>query len=183
MLARRDWTGLLAALLLAGCATVADDAPVATFDELTGESLLHPALPTTLHAERPGLSVIGKDYLALSPVTVSGRGAPVTYLWCSLSSSIDRAITGAPAPDIDAIVLLVDDVPMALNLEPWAKAATALPFDERHGPGIAFAARVTASQLGKIVAARELAAYVVEAGSHSPRFTVAEDTRADWASF
>ena len=72
---------------------------------------------------------------------------------------------------------------MALRLEPWANAATAMPFDARHGPGIAFAARVTASQLGKIMAAGDLAAYVVETGSHSPRFTVAEDTRTDWADF
>jgi hypothetical protein len=173
-------TCLLAAIAVAGCATMDESSQVSTFDEQTGESLTHPAEPLTLQAERPGLSVIGKDYLALSPVTVSGRGAPATWLWCSLTSSIDRGITGAPAPEIESIVLIVDEVPMALRLEPWSKAATTRPFDPPAGMQTTFAVRITDSQLARIVGARELGAYVVETGRHSPRFAMAQDTRAGW---
>jgi hypothetical protein len=177
------FSAALVLLAVAGCAFVDDPAPAASFDAVTGESLAHPAAPTTFVAERPGLSVIGRDYLRLSPVTVSGRGAPVTYLWCALSSSIDRDLKAVREPNVESIVLLVDEVPMSLTLEPWSEAATASPYGPPAGEERNFAARVTQSQLDRIVASAHLEAWIVEADAPSSRFALAEDSRGGWLSY
>ena len=168
---------------LTGCAMLERPAPSSSFDATTGESLSHPAAPTTFVAERPGLSAIGRDYLSVSPVTVSGRGAPVTWLWCGLSSSIDRELKGAQLPEVDSIVLLVDDVPMALELEPWSKAASAPPYGPAAAPELSFAARVTQSQLDRIVASSTLEAWIVDADAPSLRYTLNRDSREGWRSY
>lgn len=175
---------MLIALLLTGllgaCGSVERLASVSAFDATTGESLTHPPSPVVLRTERPGLSAVGKDYLTLSPVTVSGRGATATYLWCALSSSIDRAITGAALPEIRSIVLVVDDVPMRLDIEPWSNAARQAPFQLPVEPHTSFAARVTESQLARIATSAELLAYVADAGAESPAYRIGRDTRGEW---
>jgi hypothetical protein len=173
----------LVLLAAAGCALVGDPAPSTSFDAATGESLAHPATPTTFVAERPGLSVIGRDYLRVSPVTVSGRGAPVTYLWCAFTSSIDRDLKAARQPDVESIVLLVDDVPMSLTLEPWSEAANASPYGAPAGEERNFAARVTQSQLHRIVASTRLEAWTVDANAPSSRYALTDDSREGWLSY
>jgi hypothetical protein len=182
-MAAMRFSAALFLLAAAGCALVDDTAPSASFDAMTGESLAHPAAPTTFVAERPGLSVIGRDYLRVSPVTVSGRGAPVTWLWCALSSSIDRDLRAARQPEVESIVLLVDDVPMSLTLEPWSEAATASPYGPPAGEERNFAARVTQSQLDRIVASAHLEAWIVEADAPSSRYALTDDSRGGWLSY
>ena len=177
-------SAVLLLFAMSGCALVDDrPAPSSSFDTTTGELLSHPAAPTTFVAERPGLSAIGRDYLSVSPVTVSGRGAPVTWLWCELSSSIDRDLKGARAPEVDSIVLVVDDVPMALELEPWSSAASAAPYGRTRAPAQSYAARVTQSQLDRIVASSTLEAWTVEADAPSSRYTLDRDSREGWHSY
>ncbi len=170
---------LLPGLLLA-CATAESPASVSAFDETTGESLMHPPRPVVLLTKRPGLSAVGKDYLALSPVTVSGRGATSTWLWCAVSSSIDRTITGAPAPDVTSIVLVVDEVPMQLDIAPWSEAAGQSPFDLPADTHASFAARITGSQLRKIAMSTNLQAYVADTTARSRPYTLSLDHRGDW---
>jgi len=176
-------SAVLMLLTMSGCALLEQPAPSSSFDATTGELLAHPAAPTTFVAERPGLSAIGRDYLSVSPVTVSGRGAPVTWLWCELSSSIDRDLKGARAPDVDSIVLVVDDVPMALDLEPWSNAASTEPYGPKADAELRYAARVTQSQLDRIVASSMLEAWIVEAHAPSSRYTLDRDSRAGWLNY
>lgn len=164
--------------LLSGCAGTGPSSTVSAFDERTGESLMHPAAPLTLASAQPGLSAIGRDYLALCPVTVSGRGAPATYIWLSLSSSIDRAITGAAVPEVRSIVLLVDDVPMTLELEPWSDAARTQPFGAP--AGASYAARITNSQLQRIAGSNDLRAVLVQPDARTTQYALGDDTRANW---
>lgn len=171
-------SSVILASLLAGCAGTAETPAVSSFDERTGESLVHPALPLTLATAQPGLSAVGRDYLALSPVTVSGRGAPVTYIWLALSSSIDRTLTGAKPPEVRAIVLLLDDVPMTLDLEPWSAAAGSQPFATASGDS--YAARITNSQLQRIAGAGDLRALLVEPDAQTTTYSLGTDTRASW---
>ncbi len=166
--------------LLAACATADPLSSVSVFDQTSGESLMHPPRPVVLLTKRPGLSVVGKDYLALSPVTVSGRGATSTWLWCALSSSIDRTMSGAPAPDVTSIVLLVDDVPMRLDIEPWSEAARQSPFELPADAHESFAARITGSQLRRIANSTNLEAYVADTSARSRPYTLSLDHRSDW---
>jgi hypothetical protein len=159
---------LLVAGLLAGCSSVERLSSVSAFDDETGESLTHPPRPVVLQTERPGLSAVGKDYLALSPVTVSGRGATATWLWCALSSSIDRGITGAAVPEVRSIILIVDDVPMKLDIEPWSNAARQAPFRLPIEAHTSFAARITASQLARIATSENLSANVAHGTAEAP---------------
>lgn len=176
-------SAVLLLFAISGCALLEQPAPSSSFDATTGEMLSHPAAPTTFVAERPGLSAIGRDYLSVSPVTVRGHGAPVTWLWFGLSSSIDRDLKGARAPEVDSIVLVVDDVPMALDLEPWSNAASSAPYGPAAAPELIFAARVTQSQLDRIVASSTLEAWIVEADAPSSRYTLDRDSRAGWHDY
>jgi hypothetical protein len=171
---------LLLASLLGGCGSVERLATVSAFDEETGESLTHPPRPVVLQTERPGLSAVGKDYLTLSPVTVSGRGATVTWLWCALSSSIDRDLTGAAAPEVRSLVLIVDDVPMRLDIESWSTAARQEPFRLPVAAHSTFAARITASQLARIATSETLAAYVADDAAEVPAYRLSRDYRSEW---
>ena len=164
--------------LVSACAGTGRPDAVSSFDERTGESLIHPALPLTLATAQPGLSAVGRDYLALCPVTVSGRGAPVTWIWLSLSSSIDRTITGAPEPDVRSIVLLVDGVPMTLDLEPWSAAAGTQPFGTVAADS--YAARITNTQLQRIAGSGDLRALLVDPDTQTTEYALGTDTRASW---
>jgi hypothetical protein len=171
---------LLVAGLLAGCSSVERLSSVSAFDDETGESLTHPPRPVMLQTERPGLSAVGKDYLALSPVTVSGRGATATWLWCALSSSIDRGITGAAVPEVRSIILIVDDVPMKLDIEPWSNAARQAPLRQPIEAHTSFAARITASQLARIATSEKLSAYVADGTAEAPAYRLSRDYRSEW---
>lgn len=170
----------LGAGLLGACGSVERLASVSAFDAETGESLSHPPRPVVLQMERPGLSAVGKDYLSLSPVTVSGRGATATWLWCALSSSIDRGITGVAAPEVRSIVLVVDDVPMKLDIEPWSNAARQAPFHLPIEAHTSFAARMTESQLARIATSEKLFAYVADGGAEASAYRLSGDYRSEW---
>jgi hypothetical protein len=171
---------ILVTALLSACGSVQRLANVSAFDEESGESLTHPPRPIVLQTERPGLSAVGKDYLSLSPVTVSGRGATVTWLWCALSSSIDRGITGAAAPEVRSIVLIVDDVPMKLDIGAWSTAARQEPFRLPIAAHTTFAARITASQLERIATSETLSAYVADDAAEAPAYRLSRDYRNEW---
>lgn len=171
----------LIAALSAGCANKPASPFTQHVDEHSGESLASTVEPTRFVAERPALSLVGKDYLFAAPVRVSSFDAPRTYLWFAVGSSIDRRITGATIPDVRTIVLLVDDMPMTFDLESWSEVTASEPFELDVEHYTSYGARVTGSQLRRIAAANSLRAFVADADSRSPTFVIADGVHQAWA--
>ncbi len=172
---------IFVSVLSAGCAGK-PTSPYSQFvDERSGESLTSTIEPTRFVAERPALSRVGKDYLYAAPVRVSGADGPRTYLWFGVGSSIDRRITGAAIPDVSRIVLIVDDMPMTLDLTSWSQVTASDPFALGVEHYTSYGARVTASQLRRIAAAESLRAFVADADSRSPTFVVVDGVHEAWA--
>ena len=136
-----------------------------------------------LAAERPGLSAVGKDYLFVGPMTVNREGARRSYLWFAVGTTIDRHITGADKPQLDTIVLLVDDTPMTFDLVPWDNAADASPYPMAIDSYVSYAARVTSSQVRQLANASVLQAYLTDENGRSPVYSVVQGQASDWLSY
>ncbi len=164
-----------------GCASHSSSPYTQLIDERSGESMTSTIEPTRFVAERPALSRVGKDYLYAAPVRVSGPDGPGTYLWFAVGSSIDRRITGAGIPDVRQIVLIVDEMPMTLDLTNWSQITASDPFalDVEHYTS--YGARVTTSQLRRIASAGSLRAFVADTDDRSPTYTVANGVHQTWA--
>ena len=152
-------------------------------DERSGESFTQSSEPLRLVATRPALSRVGKDYLFLAPVLVSGSREPQKYLWFSFGSSIDRRITGAEQPVVNSIVLVLDGTPMTFDLLPWPEIASSRPFETSVKHHASFGARVTTSQLQRLSAARELAAFVTNNDHRSPKYVLVAGEYGAWSDF
>lgn len=165
-------------LLVTGCASQKGSTTA-----LDAVALSHPPEPVALLAPRPGLSIVGKDYLYAAPVTVNRQGGLKEYLWFALGSTTDRVLTNTAEPRLETIVLVVDGMPMTFDLVPWAEASGEPPFDLGVLDRGAYGARVTRSQIRRIAAATSLEAYVTDADNRSPTYVLAEGSMEGWQSY
>ena len=133
-----------------------------------------------LAAGRPGLSAVGKDFLFAGPMTVNRNGVQRRYLWFALGTTVDRRLTGASEPDLESVVLLVDDTPMNFELTPWNNAADAQPYALPFASQQSYAARVTASQIRALANAKHVEGYVTDAAGRSPAYTLVHGDPASW---
>ncbi len=175
--------GLLAALSLQGCAGTPDNGVVADVDESTGDSLARPKEPLRLATTRPALSTVGKDYLLIAPVAVSGSVHRGLYLWFAIGSTVDRELHGLSAPGIDRIVLLVDGMPMSFDLVDWSERSGVEPYRVPVKTHRSFAARVTRNQLERIRSADALSAWVTNPSQRSPDYELVRGHPSDWNTF
>lgn len=174
---------LLVVAALAGCSGTPTGPIESVVNDQTGESFAYAREPVHLVAVRPGLSSVGKDYLIVSPVSSNAGGQANTYLYFALASSIDRVLTGAPAPGFDSVVLKVDDTLMTFELEPWSDIANAEPMRLDVRLRASYATRVTRSQLARIAGAETLSAYVTDTAHRSPVYNYSRGSYAEWNQF
>lgn len=170
-------------LCLAACASQEPPSVVSDFDDLTGVSLARPREPVRMLAPRPGLSLVGKDYLFTGPVSVSTAGTPHTFLWFALGSTIDRPHTGARLPTFKTIVVRVDDSLMTFDLIPWSSASKSDPYELPVAVHASYAAKITNSQIRQLAQASRLAAYVTDEDDRSPLYELVDGELADWLAF
>lgn len=175
----------VAAVVVSGCAWLPgmsnEPAAVAATPRAaieSGMSATSSAGPIWLAAQRPGLSVIGKDFLFAGPVVINRDGAQRRYLWFSVATTVDRRITGAAEAEIESVVLLVDDTPMTFDLVPWGGDAE--PYELPFAAQRSYSARVTQSQIRQIASAASLDAFVTDAEGRSPTYTLVQGDPADW---
>lgn len=171
---------ILITIALAACGTQPASEFAQYVDDQTGESFTHAREPIRMTAAQPALSRVGKDYLFVAPVTLSGRAAPQDYLWFGIGSSTDRQITGTRRPEVTSVVLLVDDLPMTFDIVPWSSLAASEPFELGVEHYTSYGARVTASQLQKIASATALGGFVIDANERSPRYEATAGTALQW---
>lgn len=174
---------LVSAVTAFGCAGAPTSAFVQEVDESTGESFTRAREPLRMSALRPALSRVGRDYLFVAPVSVSGTGPPQNYIWFAFGSSVDRHLTGAPLPEVNTIVLVVDDMPMTFDLVQWSEIASSEPFSVGVEHYMSYSARVTQSQLRRIASATELSAYVTNADYRSPAYELVSGDHLSWSDF
>ena len=173
------WTvALLAAL--GGCAWLSDPQERAAVVTEAGVSPLDSERAVWLAAPRPGLSVAGKDYLFVGPMRVNRDGVRQAYLWFGFGTTLDRRLTGAPKPELDAVVLMVDGAPMSFDLIAWDDGADASPYPLPIESDVSYAARVTASQMRQLAYAVDLGAYVTDAEGRSPLYSLVRGSPGDW---
>lgn len=168
-------------ILTTACGTQPPSAFVQLLDDESGESFTRSREPLRMVAPRPALSRVGKDYLFVAPVSVAGLGMPQNHLWFGFGSTLDRRLTGAPLPDVNAIVLVVDDIPMTFDIVNWSDVASSEPFDLDVEYYASFGAKVTRSQLRRISSATELSAFVTNLEHRSPIYAWSEGEYADWS--
>ncbi|MEM8981894.1 MAG: hypothetical protein AAGC71_02615 [Pseudomonadota bacterium] len=151
----------------------------------TGGGVTHikPREPLTFVAKQPGYAVPGADYVFVAPVAVSRRGRLKHYLWLGARSTIDRRLIGVPVPNVTSIVVIADEQPIRLDLEPWENASQAPAFS----PGLivtdTLAARVTTSQLRWLAKASTVSIVLVDAAGRETRFDANQDTQAVFGAF
>ncbi len=174
---------LLATILLGACASKRADTIVADVDERTGESFTRLDEPLRLATSRPGLSVVGRDYLLMAPVMLTGSAEGGRYLWFALGTTLDRPLYGAPEPGFDRIVLVVDDMPMTFALDEWRDKAESEPYDIPMRASRSFGSRATASQIRRIANSTTLSAYVTNPEHRSPRYELVRGEPRDWLEF
>jgi hypothetical protein len=174
---------LAIAVAISACAGQPPAPFVQRVDDASGESLTHARQPLRMIAVRPALSRVGKDYLFVAPVSVSGRGAPQDYLWFAFGSTLDRHLVGMDVPRVKTIVLVVDDMPMTFDLAAWPEVSTSRPFDLGVEHYLSFGAKITGSQLRRISAANSLTAYVTDGANRSPSYELSDGSFNSWAAF
>lgn len=167
----------------AGCVSGGGDKIVREVDDRTGHSFTRVREPLRLATVQPWLSRVGKDYLLVAPVVVSGTDRNGQYLWLALGTTIDRTITNAAPRQFNRIVLVVDGMPMTFDLEHWQKTASSEPFKVSIKLTDSFSARLTDSQLKRIAGAETLSAYVTNAEHRSPEYGLVHGSPADWLEF
>ncbi|HHQ15190.1 MAG TPA: hypothetical protein ENK16_09170 [Chromatiales bacterium] len=107
------WSGVIAAVLLTGCAGTPSVPQAGQYlDERTGVTVEHLAQPAVFYREAPMLAVHARDYLSVAPLILSQAGQRDYLLWVYRWSTIDRR--GSPEP-VRSFILLVDSEPMELQ--------------------------------------------------------------------
>lgn len=169
-------------MLTTACSTQPPSPFVQMVDDNSGESFTRSREPLRMVAPRPALSRVGKDYLFVAPVSVAGLGSPQNYIWFGFGSTLDRRLTGAPLPNVNAIVLVVDNVPMTFDIVAWSDVASSEPFDLDVESYASFGAKITRSQLRRISSASNLSAFVTNLEHRSPTYAMSEGEYSDWSS-
>ncbi len=165
----------LVVLLLCGCQSV----PMEEFAEVHLNTV---DKPLVLSADQPGLSANGDDYLFIAPVSVWHQHGTRHFLWLGYGSTIDRSIQGLTSPSVSDIVLMIDGAPMALTLAPWREVAPNQPYVVDVPILGTQSARVTLSQLERIVNGQALHAKVIFNSSTSEvTFLQAQNNAPDWS--
>lgn len=170
---------LAAALLLGACS--GGPSVRSSTDSATGVTVVSMSEPVVLARQQRNLAEAARDYLYLGPVGLSERGRYQQYLWLGLGSTIDRSLAAVSFPDPTTVVLILDGVPMALNIEDWPAEGT-LPYDVSVETELSLAARVTQSQLQRIAIANEVEAVVELDGGAFHRFVRWTGDRNQWSS-
>ncbi|MGI9233232.1 MAG: hypothetical protein ACR2RD_06340 [Woeseiaceae bacterium] len=174
---------LMLILSTSACSSQPPAPIVQTVDDSSGESLTHSREPLRMVALRPALSRVGKDYLFVAPVSVSGRGTPQDYLWFAFGSTLDRRLAGTPIPAVKTIVLFVDEMPMTFDLAAWPELSSSQPFELDVEHYMSFGAKITASQLRRIASANALRAYVTDGANRSPTYELSDGSFVAWSAF
>ncbi len=174
---------LMMSWLLAACAGQSASRVVADVDESTGDSFLRPDKPVRLATEQPALSTVGKDYLLVAPVSVSGSVHRGLYLWFAIGTTVDRDLQDLPEPGFDRIVLLVDGMPMTFDLVDWSERARGEPYRMPMKTLRTFASRVTVSQLDRIRSATDVSAWVTNPEHRSPDYLIVRGHPSEWDAF
>lgn len=157
--------------------------PLSEIDAGGGITHVRPQTPSKFTAMQPGLAVPGADFLFVAPVGVSRRGALKHYLWLGARSTVDRGITGAKTPTIDAVILIADGTPVRLDVEPWEQASEAEVFDTGLLVTDTLAARVTMSQLDWLARATAIDIVTVDSTGRETRYASRDDFKPVFGSF
>ena len=155
-----------------------------TFNEMPPEGSIHVNTVEdvlTLVAPRPGLTALGNDYLFIAPVSIWYTRGTRHFLWLGLGSTIDRELTGLTAPLPEDIILMVDEIPMDIEIKPWSEFADTTPYDVNTPLYSAYGARMTLSQLDRIASAQNVQAEISSTVGQSTNFTPGENDNFDWS--
>ena len=172
---------LTTALLLGACGTTPER--LSTVDAGGGITHIKPREPARYVARQPGLAVPGADFLFVSPVAVSRRGVLKHYLWLGARSTVDRKLTGARTHAIDEIVIMIGDKPMRLDIEPWSEASETEAFETGLILTATYAARVTKSQLDRLVESSPQEIIVIDERGREIRYRSRELTADVYDAF
>ena len=171
---------LLTVLAMSGCAS----APVveSRFDEQTGLTLVWLDEPVVLAYTVPRVATTARDYAYLGPLQLNRLGEIESYVWVGVASTLDRAAIDEQPPALTHLVLLLDGVPMQLQLEPWTEGVeppyvipAPLLFSQQ--------ARVAGDQLQRIASARRVEARFTTADGVDRRYTLWRGDYSAWNQF
>jgi hypothetical protein len=182
MLFVRLLAGVLLATLFVGCAGKQTRSDVREYlDKATGATVTRVKDPATFVHEVPGLASSGRDYVYLAPLAVNRGGARTYWLWLGIWSTVDRQARDERASplSIGPLLILADDEPIELNLQPAASNPTGIrmPYATPVTTNQTYLARVTRSQLQRLGHARVLTLTDSPAGG-TARFWRSDDRTA-----
>ena len=106
----------LSTLSISGCASQQQGLSE-RLDERTGVTTTALDSPITLVRQAPDLAVGSRDYAFVGPVEVNRMGKRSYYLWIGLASTVDRARTREVPPRPVSLSMIVDGVPLVIELE------------------------------------------------------------------
>jgi hypothetical protein len=166
------------AALLAGCAS---EAPLESSLDSQGRTEVRATSVLTLARPTPRFSEAARDYLYLAPVEVNEMGLRRHYLWLGLATTVDRAWLWAESSEPATLVLVLDDVPIALPLAPWDAAAPG--FTTAAPTYSTLRAQVTLDELERLATASAIRIELVSTTGAREPFALWRGEWADWLPF
>jgi hypothetical protein len=165
---------------LAGCAS---EAPLESRLDESAATWIRMDSAVTWARPAPRLAgAAARDYLYLAPVEGNRMGAREHYLWVGLGTTVDRGWPWAAPESAATLLLVLDDMPLALPLTAWDAAAAPL-YDTPAPVYAALRARVTLDQLERIANAQSLEVEIVSEQGAVARYDLWGGAWADWNAF
>lgn len=108
----------LSACLLAACASSLPPF-VEKMDPLTSTTLTYGSTPMVLYRDDPARAAHARNFVSLGPLQANRSGHYQYFLWLGIWNT-NQSLSAAERRDgFDAIILLVDGEPMALEIAGW----------------------------------------------------------------
>lgn len=175
-------SALLLVFALGGCAST-ERAVDSRFDQRTGLTWVTVNEAVVLARATPRLATSARDYAYLGPVEINRMGEREHYLWLGLASTVDRGLAGEQPHPARTLLIIVDALPMALALEPWASATGDPPYVVKTPLYAIHRARVSVDQISRIARAQSVEVHLISEGERSARYELWAGEWPAWTVF
>lgn len=114
--------GLLAALLLAACASPGA-AVHEKLDPQTAVTVAFSNTPLVLYRDNPSRAAFARNYVYLGPIEVNQSGTYRYYLWLGIWNTMQTMSPAERRDGFESIVLFADGEPLSLDISGWTPEA------------------------------------------------------------
>lgn len=116
-------TLLLAAALMAGCASAPSASIEDKFDAQTGLTLSRASQPLIFYKDSSARAAHARDFVYMGPLQVNRMGSYRYYLWLGIWSTLPISDAAEQRDGFESITLFADGEPLQLSIAGWSESA------------------------------------------------------------